>query len=109
MLSTQSIWPPQLRMKERIPNLAKLGFHMHEGGKVLAQNHNRESCQSWNSSPGLSDMRALPLGSLPPGGKLPRLAGSELQLRSRQQPGFECLGKEVGFVLRAPGSHMEGF
>lgn len=37
-----STWPTPLRVRERILYLANLSFHMLEGGKLLAQNHNRD-------------------------------------------------------------------
>lgn len=52
VLSMPFIWPTQLHVKEKILNLATL--HKLEGGKLLAQNHNRDYMP--NSSQGLSDV-----------------------------------------------------
>lgn len=42
VLSMPFIWPTQLRVKERMLHLANLSFHVPEGGKLLARNHNRD-------------------------------------------------------------------
>lgn len=52
VLSMPFLWPTQLRVKERILNLATLSFHMLEGGKLLAQNHNRDYMPELEFKPG---------------------------------------------------------